>query len=117
MTDATASPSNAEPALLEETSGGVRILTLNRPAKKNALSSDLVQAIVEGFAAAAADADVRVIGLTGAGDAFCSGADLTEPRPAAGEFSGRAKMADAAVRMVSGIRVDCEKPVIAGVGG
>ena len=114
MTDATANP---EPVLLEETSGGVRILTLNRPAKKNALSSDLVRAVVEGFAAAAADDDVRVIGLTGTGDAFCSGADLTEPRRAAGESPGRAKMADQVVRLVSGIRVDCEKPVIAGIGG
>ncbi len=63
-----------EPVLLEETSGNVRILTLNRPAKKNALSGDLIDAINEGFASAAADAAVRVVGLTGAGDAFCSGA-------------------------------------------
>ena len=90
MTDPTTSP---EPVLLEETSGGVRILRLNRPAKKNALSDDLVQALVGGFEAAAADDDVRVIGLTGAGDAFCSGADLTERRPAASESPGRPKMA------------------------
>jgi 2-(1,2-epoxy-1,2-dihydrophenyl)acetyl-CoA isomerase len=117
MTDSTASPSNAQPVLLEETSGGVRILTLNRPAKKNALSDDLVQALVEGIEAAAADDDVRVIGLTGAGDAFCSGADLTAPRSAATGSSGRAKMGDQVVRLVTGIRTDCEKPVIAGIGG
>jgi 2-(1,2-epoxy-1,2-dihydrophenyl)acetyl-CoA isomerase len=112
VTDATASP---EPVLLEETSGGVRILTLNRPAKKNALSNDLVAALVEGFEAAAVDDDVRVVGLTGAGDAFCSGADLTEPRPTAGE--SRPRVDDQVVRLVSGIRVECEKPVIAGIGG
>ena len=106
---------NPEPVLLEETTDGVRILRLNRPAKKNALSSDLVQAVIEGFAAAAADDDVRVVGLTGAGGAFCSGADLTEPRPAAGE--SRPKVEDQVVRLVSGIRVECEKPVIAGIGG
>jgi 2-(1,2-epoxy-1,2-dihydrophenyl)acetyl-CoA isomerase len=104
---------DAEPVLLEETCDGVRILTLNRPAKKNALSNDLVQALVEGFEAAAADDDVRVVGLTGAGDAFCAGADLAAP---AGS-SDRATMADQVVRLVRGMRVDCEKPVVAGVGG
>jgi 2-(1,2-epoxy-1,2-dihydrophenyl)acetyl-CoA isomerase len=117
MTDPTANASNAEPVLLEETSGGVRMLRLNRPAKKNALSDDLVQALVEGFDAAAADDDVRVIGLTGAGDAFCSGADLAGPRPAADGTPGRARMDDQVVRLVTSVRVDCEKPVIAGIGG
>jgi len=105
-----------EPLLLEETKGNVRILTLNRPAKKNALSDDLVGAIIEGFASAAADDAVRVIGLTGAGDAFCSGADLA-PERSAGGSSRRSNTADQAVRMVTGIRVECEKPVVAGIGG
>lgn len=109
----------AEPVLLEETRGHVRILTLNRPAKKNALSDDLVGALVAGFASAAADDAVRVVGLTGAGDAFCSGADL-DPRRSKnpGDASSRrSDAADAAVRMVTGIRVGCEKPVVAGIGG
>ncbi|MCP4906163.1 MAG: hypothetical protein GY910_14395 [bacterium] len=105
-----------EPVLLEETSGNVRILTLNRPAKKNALSGDLIDAINEGFASAAADVAVRVVGLTGAGDAFCSGADLA-PRPAGARSSRRANTADHVIRLVRGIRVDCEKPVVAGIGG
>jgi 2-(1,2-epoxy-1,2-dihydrophenyl)acetyl-CoA isomerase len=114
MADSTASQ---EPVLLEETSDGVRILTLNRAAKKNALSSDLVAALIAGFEAAATDDDVRVVGLTGAGDAFCAGADLKERRPAAGSAAERPSMEDQVVRLVSGIRVDCEKPVIAGVNG
>jgi 2-(1,2-epoxy-1,2-dihydrophenyl)acetyl-CoA isomerase len=114
MTDPT---ENSEPVLLEETSGAVRILTLNRPSKKNALSSDLLRALIERFAAAAADDDVRVIGLTGAGDAFCSGADLTRSNRASGESPGRPITEDEVVRLVTGIRVDCEKPVIAGIGG
>jgi 2-(1,2-epoxy-1,2-dihydrophenyl)acetyl-CoA isomerase len=113
MSEPTAS---AEPVLLEETSGHVRILTLNRPVKKNALSDDLVDALIEAIATAAADDAVRVVGLTGAGDAFCSGADLA-PKPAGGRSSGRANMADQVVRLVSGIRVGCEKPIVAGVGG
>jgi 2-(1,2-epoxy-1,2-dihydrophenyl)acetyl-CoA isomerase len=114
MTDSTASP---EPVLLADTNDGVRILTLNRPEKKNALSNDLVQALVEGFEAAAADDEVRVIGLIGAGDAFCSGADLSGPRPAADGSPDRARLDDQVVRLVTGIRVGCEKPVIAGIGG
>jgi 2-(1,2-epoxy-1,2-dihydrophenyl)acetyl-CoA isomerase len=114
MADSTASQ---EPVLLEETTEGVRILTLNRAARKNALSNDLVRALVAGFEAAAADDDVRVVGLTGAGDAFCSGADLKERRPAAGDSAGRPSTEDLAARMVTGIRVDCEKPVIAGING
>jgi enoyl-CoA hydratase/carnithine racemase len=78
MTEAT------EPVLLEETKVNVRILTLNRPSKKNALSDDLIDAIIEGFASAASDDTVRVIGLTGAGDAFCSGADLAPNGPKGG---------------------------------
>jgi 2-(1,2-epoxy-1,2-dihydrophenyl)acetyl-CoA isomerase len=109
----TESSAAADPVLLEETHDHVRILTLNRPAKKNALSNDLVQAIVEGFEAAADDDDVRVVGLTGAGDAFCAGADLAAPTSAA----DRAAMADHVVRLVRCMRVDCEKPVVAGIGG
>jgi 2-(1,2-epoxy-1,2-dihydrophenyl)acetyl-CoA isomerase len=113
MADSSASQ---EPVLLEETTDGVRILKLNRPTKKNALSSDLVQALISGFEAAAAADDVRVVGLTGAGNAFCSGADLKERRPAGGS-AGRPSAEDQVVRLVSGIRVDCEKPVIAGING
>ena len=109
------SAASQEPVLLEETTDGVRILTLNQPAKKNALSADLVQALIAGFEAAGADDDVRVVGITGAGDAFCSGADLKERRPAGS--AARPSAEDQVVRLVSGIRVDCEKPVIAGING
>jgi len=106
----------AEPVLLEETKGHVRVLTLNRPSKKNALSDDLVDAIIEGFASAAADDAVRVVGLTGAGVAFCSGADLA-PKRSSGGSSARRDMAEQVVRLVRGIRVECEKPVVAGIDG
>ncbi len=107
----------SEPVLLKETQKGVRILRLNRPEKKNALSDELTQALVEGVEEAAADDAVRVVGLTGAGSAFCSGADLSPrkktgaPRPSAKET------VDTAVRLVTNIRIHCEKPVIAGVNG
>ena len=113
---ATATKSQ-EPVLLEETIDGVRILRMNRPDKKNALSSDLVQALIAGIEAAAADDEVRVVGLTGEGDAFCAGADLKERRPTGDAAAGQLSTEDQVVRLVSAIRVECEKPVIAGVGG
>jgi methylglutaconyl-CoA hydratase len=57
---------------------GVLTLTLNRPDKRNALSSDLVEALHQALDAADLDADVRVVVLTGAGKDFCAGADLEE---------------------------------------
>lgn len=56
---------------------GVATLTLNRPDRRNALSSALVQAIRDRLAAAKDDPEVRAIVLTGAGErAFCAGGDL-----------------------------------------
>lgn len=55
----------------------VATLTLNRPEKRNALSPDLVEALLAQLQRAREDRDVRVVVLTGAGDkAFCAGGDL-----------------------------------------
>jgi len=52
-------------------------ITINRPDKRNAINAEVIAGIRDGYRAAQADADVRVIVLTGAGDkAFCAGADL-----------------------------------------
>ena len=102
-----------DPVLLEETQGNVRILKLNRPAKKNALSGELTAAIVTAIDKAAAEAAVRVIGITGVGDTFCAGADLS---PARSRDSAEDTI-ERAVQLVTGIRVRCEKPVIAGING
>lgn len=110
-------PETREPVLLAETSDGVRTLTLNRPAKKNALSGELTQAIIEAFSAAADDDDVRVVGLTGAGDAFCAGADLAPRKPGASDSKRHRITADDVVQLVTGIRFECEKPVVAGING
>lgn len=95
---------------------GVR-LTLNRPAKLNALSSELVEALDAAIAAATADPDVRVIVLEGAGRAFSSGYDLTEE--AEGAITGPVAWRDAlAVDVAATLRIlDCPKPVVAQVHG
>ena len=64
--------------LLIENRGAVRILKMNRPEKRNALNSELTRGLLEAFRAADADESVGAIVLTGAGQGFCAGADLTE---------------------------------------
>ncbi len=58
---------------------GMLKVTLNRPEKANALSRDMLVRLHEVFTAAAEDADLRAMTITGAGErAFCGGADLAE---------------------------------------
>jgi enoyl-CoA hydratase/carnithine racemase len=64
--------------LLTEDRGAVRLLTMNRPEKRNALNNALTEALLEGLRAADADDKVNAIVLTGAGPGFCAGADLAE---------------------------------------
>ena len=64
--------------LLVDRHDGYAIVTLNRPQQLNALSRALRAEIAERFRALAADADTRVLILTGAGRAFCAGIDLRE---------------------------------------
>lgn len=68
---------NAMPDLvISEIQDAICTITLNRPEKRNALNADVVRELQTAFDAAAADDSVRVIMLTGAGSAFCAGADL-----------------------------------------
>jgi methylglutaconyl-CoA hydratase len=58
--------------------GGVLTLTLDRPEKRNALSSAMVEALHAALDSADLDPEVRVVVLAGAGKDFCAGADLDE---------------------------------------
>jgi enoyl-CoA hydratase len=106
-----------EPLVLTTpTPWGVR-LTLNRPAKLNALSGPLVVALVEALDAASRDPRVRVIVLEGAGRAFSAGYDLTEESEGGvgGPVGWRQMLA---VDVEATLRVlDCPKPVIAQIHG
>ncbi len=64
--------------LLVENRGAVRVLTMNRPEKRNALNTDLTQRLLEELKQADADPAAGCIVLTGAGQGFCAGADLAE---------------------------------------
>ncbi len=64
--------------LLRHDEGAVRVLTMNRPEKMNALNTALTQALLDGLQDADRDPSVHVIVLVGAGRGFCAGADLNE---------------------------------------
>jgi 2-(1,2-epoxy-1,2-dihydrophenyl)acetyl-CoA isomerase len=64
-------------SVLVDDDGAVRIVTLNRPDRLNALDDECRRALLAALEHAAADSDVRVIVLTGAGRAFCTGQDVS----------------------------------------
>jgi enoyl-CoA hydratase/carnithine racemase len=101
--------------LLVEDRGAVRILTLNRPEKRNALNTELTHALLDALHAADADESVACVILTGAGRGFCAGADLSELKglkdPAAAEV--RAELTMQLHLSFSRLRV----PVIIAVNG
>ncbi|KKW66443.1 enoyl-CoA hydratase/isomerase family protein [Mycolicibacterium elephantis] len=70
---------DVEPVLLSTDAGGVRTLTLNRPARKNAINPQLWEELADALRAAARDTELRALVITGAGGAFCSGADISTP--------------------------------------
>lgn len=65
------------PEILIENNGGVRIVTLNRPDKRNALNDELIADLKAALNESDADESVRAIVIRGAGKDFCSGADLS----------------------------------------
>ena len=99
-------------------SGGVVTCTLNRPEKKNAITTEMWEGLIALFEEIATNPDDRVLVLTGAGDGFCSGADLGD--------SGTAQAASGVGGALAGMRTvgktalalhDLEKPTIAAVNG
>ena len=64
--------------LLVEVRGPVRILTMDRPEKRNALNTELTRSLLETLLQAEKDNSVGCVVLTGAGKGFCAGADLAE---------------------------------------
>ena len=66
-----------DPILLSHDAGGVRTLTLNRPHRRNAIDAELWDALRDALTAVRGDPGVRAVVLTGAGGAFCAGADIS----------------------------------------
>lgn len=104
--------------LLIENYGHVRLLTLNRPDRRNALSRALIAALSEALIDADETDEVRVVVLTGAGErAFCAGADLKDMR-GQDDAGSRYRSPMARVeRSVFEIVSEMKKPTVAAING
>ncbi len=102
-----------ETLLVDRAPNGVVTLTLNRPERKNAMNAAMFNELLAVFREVDASTSDRVLVITGAGDAFCSGADLgdrgSDTRPALARLHWVADIALALHRI--------PKPVIAKVNG
>lgn len=107
--------------LLTRTEGRVRTIVLNRPEKKNALSDELAWGVVRAVQEAQADDSVWVIAITGVGDAFCSGLDLSPAEgPGASPLTDLDQFLDDVGwvgRFLTVMRLECDKPVVGGING
>jgi enoyl-CoA hydratase/carnithine racemase len=100
------------------TKTGVTTITLNRPDKLNAYNAEMGEALEAAFLEADADDSVRAVIVTGAGRAFCAGADISggaESFEGEGNFGarGRARIEGGFVMAI----YRCRKPVIAAING
>lgn len=103
-------------SLIWEREGHVATITLNRPEKKNAMSWVMFEEIGRVFEQAGEDPDVRAVVVTGAGGAFCSGADLTDSaNVVASPFELKDRMKR--IHKIAQTFISCPKPTIAKVTG
>jgi enoyl-CoA hydratase len=103
--------------LLVHVSRYVAVLTFNNPAKRNALSREIREALPGALAALQADKNVRVVVVTGAGDkAFTSGADMSEYGDQWSSPTGRAEY-DRSAAAIDQAWDALEKPIIAMIRG
>jgi enoyl-CoA hydratase len=106
-----------EPAILVTSDGPVRIVTLNRPQRRNAVDAPTAAALHEAFLAFDADPAAAVAVLTGSGGVFCAGADLQalaagEERPVVEDGPG--PMGPTRLRLSKPVLAAIEGPAVAG---
>ena len=107
------------PDILVDKRDGLATITLNRPHRLNALGDHTTLQLCEACEEAIADPEVRVLMITGAGDAFCAGGDYKDTFAAGFEKSAqqwRERVRKGPNRLVT-VLTQCEKPVIACVNG
>ena len=97
--------------IITERSASVLRVQLNRPAKKNAMTSSMYVTLAEIFTDAAKDEQTRVVLWHGAGDSFCAGNDIEDflKNPPGPGDSPQARLMNALV--------DFDKPIVAAVQG
>jgi enoyl-CoA hydratase/carnithine racemase len=110
--------------ILTHVKDGILTITLNRPEKLNAFTGTMMNEMIDAFKKAGDDDEVRVIVVTGAGRAFCAGADLSGGASTfdhTGASSSKVDWSDERIRDGGGLLTlaifECLKPVIAAVNG
>ena len=112
----------AEPTvLIERIEEGIDLLTLNRPERLNAMTSQLVGEMTDALLAIAADQTSRVVVLTGAGRGFCAGLDLVEGLGAPlsdemGRVQANMWFQKSIARLITTMR-EIPQPIVAAVNG
>jgi len=103
-----------------ERRGGIAWLTMNRPEMRNALKPEMREEMIDAVSVVASDLELRCLVITGAGEGFCSGADIS----GAGARQGQKRVAGMARDAIKGgsqrlFRAiwELEKPTIAAVNG
>jgi len=103
----------SDPLIIDVTAG-VAVLTLNRPERRNAYNAEMGRLLSQAYRDCDVDDSVRAIVLTGAGDAFCAGADVSaESSP----FDAPAQPAAFTASPIDPPAFELRKPVIAAVNG
>ena len=105
------------PTVLCKDDNGIRLLTMNRPDKLNALNTDLTRLLLAGLQGAAEDPDIRVIVLTGAGRGFCAGADVTEFKHLSADNPREIKARGDLTMRLHASFVTIDKPIICAING
>ena len=100
-----------------ERDGKIAIVTLNRPEKRNAISTPMIEDIFAALNAAQEDSSIRVVILTGAGKAFCSGMDLETLQAIAKQTTKRILPIRGAWPECFSSFTDFPKPLITAVNG
>ena len=96
---------------------GVGTILLNRPHAKNAFTLEMIRAWADALRSARTDPAVRVVVVTGAGDAFCSGIDLSVLEAVGDEPLALKSMLTEGVHEVARAVDELSKPVLAAVNG
>ena len=104
------------PELLVTREQATACLTMQRPDRLNAVTQQLYEELTTGLADASADPTVRAVVLTGAGRAFCVGADLKNHGSGAPDEAERRRYAQFGQDAAEAI-MRCDKPVIAAING
>jgi enoyl-CoA hydratase/carnithine racemase len=105
------------PFLLADVEGGIGWMTFNNPERRNAMKMEMNEAVVEAMGAFAADDDVRVVVMQGAGDkAFVSGADISEFETHRSTPEGRQRFDDVSAAAGRAL-VEFPKPLVAKIRG